>query len=461
MPNWKVIKVVLPPEINTHDKLTRFMESRFTLNTEFKGTPIRLRPGVIKPLGKEFLGNALDDGLGDIYLVKVNPIFMGIQSHDRRHGTKDSWSMLKCPLKYMKNGSWCRGLSSNMKNFIQKVTDHLYMNGEYHCDVTTSGGSFGSGNQYHGKTSDPGIHVQVVPAKNKVTIPEYTKYGIPTHSFGATYDKQPYFSFGENAPVINDMDEATLKCLIESYTYLCQYDNHNNREAYDLGQFFKLLHQGGFKYMVHKNYGGGVHIVEELQYCVMQIGSPPYDTPHQLPIKTGAGEHIPKCLLGRENFEKVSIDAICDWGVHFGMYSALKPGRMYVLSRQEPTGIKHYWTAPALVAGGFIYRPKSGTECDSFGCVVFPFGTTFEEQKRQGVSRSDDIKSRCVACFDDNCATIGFTCRGHKHHFLCDKSECASLKSNFATGSLRTREFNGVMKKYVCPICRMEHLDFS
>ena len=461
MSGWKVTKVILPGEINTHDKLSRFMDSRFTLNTEFKGNAIRLRPGEIKPLGKEFMGGGLDDGLGDINLVKVSTIFMGTQSHDRRHGTKDSWSMLKCPLKYMKDGRWCRGLSPDMKETIKKVTDYLYMKGEYHCDVTTSGGSFGAGNQYNGRTGDPGIHAQVIPAENKVTIPEYTKYGMPTHSFGATYDKQPYFSFGKNAPVINDMDKTTLGYLIDSYNYLCQYNNHNNREAYDMGQFLKLLHQGGFKYMVHKNYGGGVHIVEELQYCVMQIGSPPYDALDQLPIKTGAGEHIPACLIGRENFETVSIDAICEWGVHFGMYSALKPGRMFILSRQEPTGIKHYWTAPALVAGGFIYRPESGIACESFGCVVFPFGTTFEKQKRQGVSRSIDIKSRCIACFDDNCATIGFTCRGHNHHFLCNKIECSSLKVNFATGSLRTRLLNGVNKMYVCPICRMEHIDFS
>ena len=49
MSGWKVTKVILPGEINTHDKLSRFMYSRFTLNTEFKGNAIRLRPGEIKP----------------------------------------------------------------------------------------------------------------------------------------------------------------------------------------------------------------------------------------------------------------------------------------------------------------------------------------------------------------------------------------------------------------------------
>ena len=85
------------------------MDSRFTLNTEFKGNAIRLRPGEIKPLGKEFMGGGLDDGLGDINLVKVSTIFMGTQSHDRRHGTKDSWG--RCKYKQTYNTSTSTSMS--------------------------------------------------------------------------------------------------------------------------------------------------------------------------------------------------------------------------------------------------------------------------------------------------------------------------------------------------------------
>ena len=178
--------------------------------------------------------------------------------------------------------------------------------------------------------------------------------------------------------------------------------------------------------MVHHNYSGGLHIVEELAYCNMKIGAPPYYAPSQLPIKSGAAEHLPACVLGLSDFEDVSIDAIKEWGVNFEMYSAVKPGKCYIFSRKEPTGIKHYWSSPALVAGGFIYRPKSGTNC-----------------------------------FEDNCAKIGFKCRGHNHFFLCEKTECVATKSRFATGSARAPQLGGPSKMYVCPMCRTEHRDFA
>ena len=97
MSGWKVTTVDLPNEINTHDKLTRFMDTRFTLCTEFSGESVTLHPGTIKQLGKKFFGGERDDGLGDMYLVKVDKQFMGDQSHSRRKGTKDSWSMYTIP----------------------------------------------------------------------------------------------------------------------------------------------------------------------------------------------------------------------------------------------------------------------------------------------------------------------------------------------------------------------------
>ena len=462
MSGWKVTTVNLPREINTNDKLKRFMGTRFTLRTEFLGTTIVLSPGSIKPLGKKFFGGQRDDGLGDLYLVEVDKQFIGDQSHDRRRGTKDAWSMYTLPTKYLKDGYWNRNVPADIKEKLTVVTQFIYMSGEFNTTVKTSGGSFGSGNKYTGTTDGPCQHVHVIPSENKVTIPDHEKYGMPKNTFPpASYDREPYYTFVKNAPIIKDMDSELHSNLILCYEYLCEFTNHNNRELFNLGQFLKLLDQGGFKYMVHHNYSGGLHIVEELAYCNMKIGAPPYYAPSQLPIKSGAAEHLPACVLGLSDFEDVSIDAIKEWGVNFEMYSAVKPGKCYIFSRKEPTGIKHYWSSPALVAGGFIYRPKSGTDCLNYGCAIFPFGVSFEQQKAQGVDRNENILPRCVNCFEDNCAKIGFKCRDHNHFFLCEKTECVATKSRFATGSARAPQRGGPSKMYVCPMCRTEHRDFA
>ena len=458
MTGWKVTTVDLPCEINTHDKLERFMSTRFTLTSDFLGTQITLRPGSIKQLGKKFFGGGRDDGLGDMYLVRVDKQFMGTQEYSRRRGTKDSWSMFILPSKYLKDGSWNRSIPQDIKTKLKKVLEYIYMNGEFRTTVKTSGGSW-SGNTYRGSTDGPCEHVHVMPAENKVTIPEYTKYGMPKNTFtDSSYDKQPYYTFVKNAPIIKDMDAETHADLMLCYGYLCDFSNHRTEDAFKLGQYLKLLDEGGFKYMVHKNYSGGVHIVEELAYCTMKIGTPPYYNKAQLPIKSGAAEHLPACILGASDFEDVSIDAIKNWGVCFEMYSAVKPGKLYIFSRQESTGIKHYWAAPALIAGGFIYRPKSGVDCLNYGCAIFPFATNIEEQKKQGEARNETILPRCVNCFKDNCATIGFSCRGHKHLFLCDSPECSATKRRFATGSRRGGRT--AVQMFVCPICRMEHDSF-
>lgn len=464
MSGWKVTTVDLPAEINSYDKLERFMRTRYSHRGEFMGQIVNLSPGTIKPLGTKFFGGERNDGLGDMYLVKVANCFMGSQEYKRRRGTKDSWSMYKIPAKYLKDGVWNRNLSADIKTKLKKIIHFIYINGEFHTEVRTSGGSFGSGNTYKGISDGPCHHCCVVPSENKVTIPEYTRFGIPNNTFSnnSSYDKQPYYTFVKNAPIIKDMDEDTHNDLLECYNYLCDFSNHNNATAYELGHFLKLLDQGGFKYMIHKNYSGGIHIVEELAYCTMKIGSPPYNNPGQLAIKTGAAEHLPACVLGRSDFEEVSIDVIKQWGTCFEMYSAVKPGKVYIFTRQETTGLKHYWSSPALVAGGFIYRPKLGTDCLNYGCAIFPFAVSFSEQKSQGEVRHTNILPRCVSCFTDNSATIGFTCRGHQHYFLCNSAECIANKNRFATGQRRIGGSSDLPnRKFKCPICRMEHNDFN
>tara|TARA_B110000208_G_scaffold181945_1_gene233177 strand:+ start:2169 stop:3581 length:1413 start_codon:yes stop_codon:yes gene_type:complete len=469
MSGWKVTTIDLPEEINTYNKLEIFLNNKYTLRTEFFGENITLRPGMIQPLGKKFFGGELDLGLGDIYLVKVDKQFIGNTNHFRRRGTKDSWSMYTLPLKYLKNGHWNSKIPSNLKIKIKKILEEIYIASEFYADVSTSGGGFGRGNTYSGKTDGASGHVQVIPAENKVNIPDYTAYGIPKNTFtNSSYDTVPYYSFVKNSPIIKDLCASSKQNLVEVCDYLCTFKNHQSDEAYKLGQWFKLLDQGGFKYMVHKNYSGGIHVVEELQYCVIKIGTKPYYNKEQKAIKTGAAVHLPVCLLGLSDFEEVSIQGIKDKGVHFQLYSALKPGKAYILSRREPTGIVHYWTAPALIAGGFIYRPRSGTDCLNYGCGVVPFGTSFKEQQSQGILQCDEILPRCINCFTENSATVGFKCREHSHHFLCGAVDCLATRVNFATGRARGR---GQMRSdsgktypphmYVCPICRTQHADFE
>jgi len=462
MGEWKVTTVNLPNDINNYEKVERFMNTKYTLQTEFLGEKINLTPGSIKQLGTKFIGGSLDDGIGDMYLVDVNKTFIGKQDHFRRRGTKDSWSMYNLPLKYLNDGIWNSTIPTALKAKINTILTEIYMASEFYATVATSGGSFGRGNLYSGKTDGAYNHTAVIPAENSVNIPEYTKYGIPQNTFThSAYDKNPYWSFVKNSPIIKDMSEESKKNLIEIYTYLCEFTLHRNKEAYQLGQWLKLLDQGGFKYMVHKNYSGGVHVVEELQYSVIKIGSPPYYNENQQPIKTGAAIQIPACLLGLSDFEEVSIEAIRDWGIHFQLYSALKPGKAYILSRNEPSGICHYWTAPATIAGGFIYRPLKGHDCINYGCAIFPFGVSIDEQKTQGSVRSNEILPRCINCFTDNSATIGFTCNGHNHHFLCDSLNCQNTRGRFATGMPRSSNSSSLPNRlYKCPICRTEHVDF-
>ena len=463
MANWKVTTVILPNEINNYEALARFMKDRFTLHTEFYGESMVLTPDTIQPLGRKLFGGIADDGLGDMFLVKVDQQFIGPRSYDRRKGTKDSWSMYKLPLKFLSDGPWNTSVERNMKLKIKTVLDFIYIHGECIANVTSTRGIFGSGNRYCGRTDGSHEHVQVLPAENKVTIPNHTLYGMPVNSFtGSDYDRKPYYTFVKNSSVVKDMDDSTKGLLIEVYSYLCEFKNHRNSDAYSLGQWLKLLHQGGFKYMVHKNYSSGVHVVEELAYCVMKIGAPPYNNSEQLPIKSGAAEHLPACVLGLSDFEDVSIKELRNSGIHFGMYSALKPGRVYIFSRRESEGIKHYWSSPALVAGGFIYRPKSGVDCLNYGCRVYPFGTSIQVQKSQGADRGEEIMDRCVNCFSDNCAKIGFICRGHKHYFLCERPECVATKLKFATGAIRPGVASGPRRRmFVCPVCRLEHTSFS
>jgi len=462
MSDWKVTTVILPKEIDNYDALARFMQTRFTLHTEFFGEALVLTPGTIKPLGRKLIGGIADDGLGDMFLVKIDPQFIGPRSHDRRKGTKDSWTMYTLPLKFMRDGVWNEAIDSTIKTKLRGVLNFIYIHGECLASVNTTSGRFGSGNRYCGRTDGSHEHVQVLPAENQVTIPDHTAYGMPANTFtSSNYDRKPYYSFVKNAPVVKDMDEPTKGSLLAVYAYLCNFENHRSPDAYALGQWLKLLHQGGFKYMVHKNYSGGVHVVEELAYCVMKIGAKPHYRADQLPIKSGAAEHLPACVLGLSDFEDVSIKELRDTGVHFGMYSALKPGRAYIFSRREPNGIHHYWSSPALVAGGFIYRPKSGVDCLNYGCRVYPFGTSIQVQKSQGAERGEEIMNRCVNCFTENCATIGFVCRNHNHYFLCGEPECVATKARFATGRPREGSTARLPRMFVCPVCRLEHTAFS
>ena len=457
---WKVETKTLPEGIHTLDQVKRYVGGRTTfIMRNFAGKNITVSGNTISHLGNQLLGDKTSDGFGDIFLVKVGKEFLGPTAFNKRRGPKDVWSMLKTPSKYLSNGTWNRNLPEEMREKLNRLLMHINLNSEFQDDVRRTGGSFGSGNKYSSSSDGPFQHVPVVPVDNEVTIEDYIAYGMPENPYKnnpSQYHRQPFYSFIQNAPITKDFDEEMIAILIEGYEYLCTYSNHNNTDAYKLGQYLKLLHQGGFKYTIHRKYEGGIYVTEELDHCVMKIGAPPYNNPGQKPINTGGAIHLPICLTGRENYTEVSIKGIRDLGVHFQLFSALKPRQLYILSRMERGQLKHYWTYPAPY-GAFIYRPKDGRDCLNYGCAVVPFGVSVAEQLGPSAVRREKLLSRCVCCFTDNCATQGFTCEGHEHFFLCDKSECLATKYNFATGSLRP---DGA-RKFQCPICRAEHDRFD
>ena len=426
----------------------RFMNSRLTYKTIDNDTsPINIRPGTAEMLIPAFLGGATDDGLGDIYPEDVPNTFIPKLDYKDKPGTEDSWSTYHIPNIYRTDGDWNRHLPIEKKIQLRKVLNYLFQSGKYITKIKASGGSFGSGNLYTSERKGPYFHAGVIPVENPVTIPDSHEYGIPRHSHpnSRNYDSTIYFSFVKNAFIICDMEEDMLNDMIECYNnYLCHSAYSAYTNARELGQLLKILHQGGFKYMLHHTYdNGNVFIVESLQHCTMKVGAKPYNKPNQKPITTGGGLHLPVCIVDRTLFDEVTIPAIKNFGTHFEMYGMIKPGEIYMLNRMRDS--KHYWTFPAP-HGAFIYRPKNGKDCKDLGCVVLPFGISKLEQTTLQASCSVNILTRCILCLEDGTATYGFNCYGHKHRLLC--KTCAT--------SANLRKLM-VGQKYKCSICRKLH----
>ena len=424
----------------SYEQGKRYMDSRLS----FEGRP----PGSIKEANISFLGGITNDGLGDLHLVRVNNKFAPQDiPYDQKPGTEESWSTYFLPNLYKSEGSWNNHLPDDIKIKLRTLLDFLFESGKYITDIKSSGGSFGSGNRYRATRKGPYFHAGVIPVENAVTIPNPHEFGIPlhTHSSDSSYDKNIFFSFVKNVFIVNDMSEDILSLLIECYTFLVDDTNHSYKESRELGEFLQLLHQGGFKYMIHRKYAGGVFVVQSLQNCIMKVGSHPVDNPSQKPITTGGGLHLPVCVVGRELFSTVTIQAIKEFGTHFEMYGMIKPGEIYILSRKEGDEVKHYWTFPAP-HGAFIYRPLDGTDCSNLGCVILPFGVSKEEQVRtQATSDTIDL-TKCIICKEyDAVATYGFNCNGFQHRIFC--GDCASAYGDRLM----------VDGKYKCPICRKMH----
>lgn len=73
------------------------------------------------------------------------------------------------------------------------------------------------------------------------------------------------------------------------------------------------------------------------------------------------------------------------------------------------------------------------------GYVILPFGVSKEDQlQTQGIA-PNLIQSRCIICLEDESATHGFVCNGHKHYLYC--SSCTTHSS------ITTK----------CAICRKTH----
>lgn len=430
--------------VHSQDQATRYMNRLKIKTTKKSGETVILPRGSIKPIGLSHLGGSTDDGLGDIYPVAVDKIFYPKIDFTLKRGTEDSYSTFHIPLQYrtIDNASYGH-LSSDIKGKITVLLDFLLTNGNYITkQVKSVGGSFGRGNLYETDFVGPYYYSSVIPVENKVTIPEHWTYGMPRHPHphSSDYDKSVYFSFVKNAFIINEMTDKMISDLVEVYEELCSDSNHSHTKSRKLGEFLMFMHQGGFKYMCHRIYPGGIFVVETITHCFMKVGAPPIQTPTQKPITTGGGLHINGFpVTTKELFSDVTIDVIKSFGVHFEMYGMIPPGEIYLLQKENSDGtLTSFWTFPAP-HGAFIYRPKSGKDCRNFGYVILPFGVSKEDQlQTQGIA-PNLIQSRCIICLEDESATHGFVCNGHKHYLYC--SSCTTHSS------ITTK----------CAICRKTH----
>ena len=490
--NATKVTVITLKDVKTREQAKRFIDTKANINiTDMKGQRMTIPPGTIKELKNSSTGGPADDGWGDIYNVSVPKKFIPNVDYADKNGNENSWSLYTLPNMYQSDSLWNRHMAPDKQNKLRKVLHYLYSNGKYITKNRTTGGSLGRGNTYKCTENEPRFNARVIPVENAVTIPNYWEYGITKHSHpnnSRDWDPVIYFSFVQNASVINFMNDELKQCMVESYNYLLDHDNYSYTQARELGLVLKLMFEGGFKYILHRTYPNGIFVHITSDHCVMSIGLPPklvlgtivegnyrghgkwlpgtiitlngnstfnvrYNNgntqtmraeqirPLQKPITTGGGLHFMKSIAPFEYYSPVTIDAVKDIGIHFGSYGMLKPGELYIFSIFNSDGVTHYWSFPAP-HGGFIYQPLDGDDCLNYGCVVLPFGISKEEQQQQVATQEEEILSRCILCFKDNSAKIGYMCNGtYKHPFICP--DCFTEDT--------TSRFNQ------CPICRENH----
>ena len=488
------VTILTLKDITTREQAKRFMDNKATIKiTDMKGHRITIPPGTIKELKNSSIGGASEDGWGDIYNMSVPKKFIPDVDYTSKNGNENSWSLYTLIHIYQSDDYWNRHMPLPKKQKLRKVLDYLYANGKYTTTNRTTGGSLGRGNTTTCSEQAPIFNARVIPVENPVTIPNYWEYGIAKHSHPSSREWDPviYFSFVQNASIINFMNDELKQAMVESYNYLLDHDNYSYTPARELGLILKLMFEGGFKYILHRTYSGGIFIHMTSDHCVMNIGLPPklvlgtivegnyrghgkwlpgtiitlngnstfnvrynngntqtmrpeHIRPLQKPITTGGGLHFMKSIAPFEYYSPVTIDPVKEIGIHFGSYGMLKPGELYIFSIFNSDGVTHYWSFPAP-HGGFIYQPLDGDDCLNYGCVVLPFGISKDEQQKQVGTQEKELLSRCILCFKDNSAKIGYQCNGtYKHCFICPQcfnDDADTISSRFTQ----------------CPICREEH----